>query len=96
MPSMYPTLKMNIVHAPVFDNYRFLRDENDLPLPSIDFLADGINANNPKSLADIQNFFFPGSFLATKLRILMTFTMAAAWPAKGKTFVLSPESLSTI
>ena len=45
---------MNIVHAPVFDNYRFLRDENDLPLPSIDFLTDGINANNPKSLADIR------------------------------------------
>ena len=34
---------MNIVNAPVFDDYRFLRDENDLPLPSQDFLTDGIN-----------------------------------------------------
>ena len=45
---------MNIVNAPVFDNYRFLRDENDLPLPSLDFLTDSMNANNPKSLADIR------------------------------------------
>ena len=45
---------MNIVNAPVFDDYRFLRDENDLPLPSQDFLTDGINENNPKALADIR------------------------------------------
>ena len=49
MHPMYIKNGMNIVHAPVFDNYRFLRDENDLPLPT-----DGINANNPKSLADIR------------------------------------------
>ena len=43
---------MNIVNA--FNDYRFLRDENDLPLPSQDFLTDGINENNPKALADIR------------------------------------------
>ena len=37
------------MHLLTTDNYRFLRDENDLPLPT-----DGINANNPKSLADIR------------------------------------------
>ena len=52
--TLYIGSGMNIVNAPVFDDYRFLRDENDLPLPSQDFLTDGINENNPKALADIR------------------------------------------